>query len=220
MIEEACTLVEAAARVLEPTKAELGQAAGDVCSRLKAEVHAALRLRRDKACGPPARACRARGGPLEGFSTRNLMPALSATPPISPCSASISRTRCALPSLAIAGLQDISPMVAVLCVTSAVRAPMRGRERPPRAPARTPPTMNVIGVWALTCSVWRRSRIDEHYRFSDQSSKVASNPPPQIFVIRSHDLCRWMIDAKRLSKNRQGALAERLCLTKAILTVI
>ena len=58
------------------------------------------------------------------------MPAASATRPMRPSSASISRTRWPLPSPPMAGLQDISPMVAKLWVTSAVgSAHARGRSR-------------------------------------------------------------------------------------------
>ena len=58
------------------------------------------------------------------------MPPASATRPIRPSSASISRTRWPLPSPPIAGLQDIAPMVANRWVTSAVlRAHARRRGR-------------------------------------------------------------------------------------------
>ena len=58
------------------------------------------------------------------------MPAASAAAPITPSSASISRTRWPLPIPPIAGLQDISPIVAARCVSSAVaRAAARGRSR-------------------------------------------------------------------------------------------
>jgi len=57
------------------------------------------------------------------------MPAASATRPISPSNASISRTRCPFPSPPIAGLQDIAPMVAKRWVTRAVLAPRRAAAR-------------------------------------------------------------------------------------------
>ncbi len=41
----------------------------------------------------------------------------------------------------MAGLQDISPMVANRCVTSAVRAPMRAAAAAASQPAWPPPTM-------------------------------------------------------------------------------
>jgi hypothetical protein len=67
----------------------------------------------------------AHGGPLERFSIRNWMPALSAIRPMTPSRASISRTRWPLPRPPMAGLQDISPMVSSLWVSSRVRAPVR-----------------------------------------------------------------------------------------------
>src|ERR1700735_5501970 len=68
------------------------------------------------------------------------MPPASATRPIKPSSASISRTRCPLPSPPIDGLHDIAPMVAKRCVTSAVRAPMRAAAAAASQPACPPPT--------------------------------------------------------------------------------
>ncbi len=53
------------------------------------------------------------------------MPPRSATRPIRPSKASISRTRWPLPRPPMAGLQLMAPTVAKRCVTSAVRAPMR-----------------------------------------------------------------------------------------------
>ena len=41
----------------------------------------------------------------------------------------------------MAGLQDISPMVANRCVTSAVRAPIRAATAAASQPAWPPPTM-------------------------------------------------------------------------------
>src|SRR5437773_7600183 len=70
---------------------------------------------------------------------RNWMPAASAIRPISPSSASTSRTRWPLPSPPIAGLQDIAPMVAKRWVTSAVRAPMRAATVAASQPAWPPP---------------------------------------------------------------------------------
>src|SRR5882724_3181296 len=67
------------------------------------------------------------------------MPAASATRPISPSSASTSRTRWPLPRPPIAGLQDIAPMVAKRCVTSAVVAPVRAAALAASQPAWPPP---------------------------------------------------------------------------------
>src|SRR6202022_1389926 len=67
------------------------------------------------------------------------MPPRSATRPIRPSSASISRTKCPLPSPPIAGLHDIAPTVANRWVTSAVRAPMRAAAAAASQPACPPP---------------------------------------------------------------------------------
>src|SRR5262245_61077423 len=91
----------------------------------------------------PRSAC-ARGprtaGPLRRLSTRNWMPPRSATRPIRPSSASISRTRWPLPRPPIAGLHDIAPMVAKRWVTSATLAPMRAAAAAASQPAWPPPT--------------------------------------------------------------------------------
>src|SRR6478609_369717 len=68
------------------------------------------------------------------------MPAASAARPISPSSASTSRTRCPLPTPPMAGLQDISPRVATLWVSSKVRAPQRAAAAAASQPAWPPPT--------------------------------------------------------------------------------
>src|SRR5450631_758293 len=68
------------------------------------------------------------------------MPAASATRPISPSSASTSRTRWPLPRPPIAGLQDMAPMVTKRWVTSAVLAPMRAEAAAASQPAWPPPT--------------------------------------------------------------------------------
>src|SRR5277367_2117436 len=77
------------------------------------------------------------------------MPAASAARAMTPSSASISRTRWPLPKPPIAGLQDISPIVAKRCVTSAVRAPERAAAAAASHPAWPPPmttTSNFMGV--------------------------------------------------------------------------
>src|SRR5476651_1158715 len=68
------------------------------------------------------------------------MPARSMTRPITPSSASISRTRWPLPSPPIAGLQDISPIVSSRWVSSSVRAPSRADAAAASQPAWPPPT--------------------------------------------------------------------------------
>ena len=73
----------------------------EVRRRRELRLHGAGR----RACDPPGRAARAPPGPCARFSSRNWMPAASATRPITPSSASISRTRWPLPSPPIAGLQ-------------------------------------------------------------------------------------------------------------------
>jgi hypothetical protein len=67
------------------------------------------------------------------------MPAASAARAITPSSASISRTRWPLPRPPIAGLHDISPIVAKRCVTSAVSAPQRAAAVAASHPAWPPP---------------------------------------------------------------------------------
>ena len=79
-------------------------------------------------------------GPFERLRRRNWMPAASATRPIRPSRASISRTKWPLPRPPIAGLHDISPIVAKAWVTSAVRAPMRAAAAAASVPACPPPT--------------------------------------------------------------------------------
>src|SRR6516225_1213304 len=71
---------------------------------------------------------------------RNWIPARSIARPIMPSSASISRTRWPLPSPPIAGLHDISPIVARLCVNSSARAPTRAAAAAASHPACPPPT--------------------------------------------------------------------------------
>ena len=68
------------------------------------------------------------------------MPAASATRPIRPSSASISRTRWPLPSPPIDGLHDIAPTVAKRWVMSAVDAPIRAAAAAASHPAWPPPT--------------------------------------------------------------------------------
>src|SRR5215813_8241313 len=67
------------------------------------------------------------------------MPPRSATRPIRPSSASISRTRWPFPSPPIAGLQDIAPIVANWWVISAVCAPIRAAAAAASQPAWPPP---------------------------------------------------------------------------------
>ena len=79
-------------------------------------------------------------GPFEAFNIRNCMPDLSMTRPISPSSASISRTKCPLPKPPMAGLQDMAPIVFKRCVISAVDAPIRAAAAQASQPAWPPPT--------------------------------------------------------------------------------
>src|ERR1700722_6618116 len=79
-------------------------------------------------------------GPLLRLSKRNWMAARSIARPITPSSASISRTRWPLASPPIAGLHDISPIVSRRWVTSAVRAPSRAAAAAASQPAWPPPT--------------------------------------------------------------------------------
>ena len=59
--------------------------------------------------------------------------------PITPSKASISRTRWPFPSPPIAGLQDISPIVSILCVKSAVLTPILADAAAASHPACPPP---------------------------------------------------------------------------------
>src|SRR5207248_8178234 len=70
-----------------------------------------------------------------------------ATRPINPSRASISRTRCPLPSPPMAGLQDISPIVLRLWVSSSVRAPARTAAAAASHPA-WPPPITITSNWA------------------------------------------------------------------------
>ena len=78
-------------------------------------------------------------GPLRRFSRRNWIPARSAIRPITPSSASISRTRWPLPRPPIAGLQDIAPSVSHAQRHQRGRAPMRAAAAAASAPAWPPP---------------------------------------------------------------------------------
>src|SRR5277367_2452781 len=68
------------------------------------------------------------------------MPARSIARPMTPSSASISRTRWPLARPPIAGLHDISPIVSRRWVTSPVRAPSRAAAAAASQPACPPPT--------------------------------------------------------------------------------
>jgi hypothetical protein len=91
-------------------------------------------------------------GPLLRLSSLKWIPAASATRPISPSSASTSRTRWPLPIPPIEGLHDISPNVSSLWVSSSVRAPMRAAAAAASHPAWPPPTTTtskVLEVWGI-----------------------------------------------------------------------
>ena len=83
----------------------------------------------DRACGRPGRGGRGRPGPCSGSASGTGCRPRSIARAIIPSRASISRTRWPLASPPMAGLQDISPMVAGLWVTSRVRAPTARRRR-------------------------------------------------------------------------------------------
>ena len=70
---------------------------------------------------------------------------------MTPSRASISRTRCPLPSPPMAGLQDISPMVSILWVSSSVRAPSAAAAAAASQPAWPPPiTITSKGItWGI-----------------------------------------------------------------------
>ena len=85
---------------------------------------------RGRAAGRPGRAGPAPPAPCVRLSTRNWMPAASMARPMTPSSASISRTSWPLPRPPIAGLHDISPMrVAIVGEQQGPRAQPRGRRR-------------------------------------------------------------------------------------------
>ena len=95
------------------------------------------RLRVELAVGLGARA--AHGGTFAPVEHAELDAAVSATRPMRPSRASISRTRWPLPRPPMAGLHDIAPMVAIRCVTRAVLAPMRALAAAASQPAWPPP---------------------------------------------------------------------------------
>src|SRR6266851_516085 len=78
-------------------------------------------------------------GPLLRLRTRNWMPARSIARPMTPSSASISRTRWPLARPPIAGLHDISPIVSIRWVKSSARAPRRAEAAAASQPAWPPP---------------------------------------------------------------------------------
>src|SRR6516164_2710394 len=85
------------------------------------------------------------------------IPARSIAWPMMPSSASTSRTRCPLPSPPIAGLHDISPIVARLWVNSSVRAPTRAAAAAASQPACPPPTTTtsydpIVSLMAPSCT--------------------------------------------------------------------
>src|ERR1035438_872516 len=71
------------------------------------------------------------------------MPTASATSPITPPSASISRTRCPLAIPPMAGLHDICAIRSAFIVIMTVRRPMRAQARAASHPAWPPPTMTM-----------------------------------------------------------------------------
>ena len=82
------------------------------------------------------------------------MPTASVTSPITPPSASISRTRCPLAMPPIAGLQDICAIRSMFIVTMAVRRPMRAQARAasqPACPAPTTITSYEFGIDIINC---------------------------------------------------------------------
>ena len=79
-------------------------------------------------------------GPLEAFRMRKCMPAKSAIRAITPPSASISRTRCPLPTPPMDGLHDMVPKSRNLCVSSSVFAPILAAAAAASHPACPPPT--------------------------------------------------------------------------------
>src|SRR6185312_10846571 len=122
-----------------------------------------------------ARSACARGprtaGPLLRLSSLKWIPALSAARPISPSSASISRTRWPLPIPPIEGLQDISPIVSRRWVNSSVRAPMRAAT----AAASQPPCSGGLIAAGRLC-VAARVLFSTANRAHDESDNVQKRP--------------------------------------------
>src|ERR1043165_6777455 len=78
------------------------------------------------------------------------MPPRSIARAMIPSSASISRTKWPLARPPMAGLQDISPILAGSCVISRVRAPMRAEAAAASVPAWPPPTtMTSNPAWLI-----------------------------------------------------------------------
>lgn len=70
-----------------------------------------------------------------------------ATRPITPSSASISRTKIPFPTPPMDGLQESSPILSIFCVRSKVRAPVRAAPVAASQPAWPPPmTQTKIGI--------------------------------------------------------------------------
>ena len=95
-------------------------------------------------------------GPLLRLRSRNWIPARSIARPIRPSRASISRTRWPRPRPPIAGLHDITPIVARWCVSSRVRAPMRALAAAASQPAWPPPmttTSNLVMACFWGCAM-------------------------------------------------------------------
>ena len=78
-------------------------------------------------------------GPLPRLSIRNCIEVASVTRPISPPSASISRTICPLAIPPMAGLQLICPILFISIVTRQVFAPIRAAAAAASQPACPPP---------------------------------------------------------------------------------
>src|SRR5438270_10613755 len=79
-------------------------------------------------------------GPRDVFSSRNWIPTASVTSPITPPSASTSRTRWPLAMPPTAGLQDICAIRSTLSVNNAVFKPMRAQAIAASHPACPAPT--------------------------------------------------------------------------------
>ena len=97
-------------------------------------------------------------GPLLRLSMRNWMPPASIARPMMPSSASISRTRWPRPSPPMAGLQDMAPIVASLCVPAGCAHPS-GRSPPAASQPAWPPPMTMTSwcAWRV-CAARRAAR--------------------------------------------------------------
>ena len=81
---------------------------------------------------------------------------------IKPSRASISLTKCPLPSPPIAGLQDISPIVFIFIVIKAVLAPILEAAAAASIPACPPPTTITSYLFIVFLNLFTNAKITEY----------------------------------------------------------